>query len=57
MEIPAYMPDMNRVPHPPEPHKSLADEFEIDLDRVIYDPAYRQWVMDQLKRRNTSERQ
>ena len=57
MEIPAYMPDMKRVPHPPEPHKSLADEFEIDLDRVVYDPAYRQWVMDQLKRRNTSERQ
>ncbi len=57
MEIPAYMPDMKRVPHPPEPHKCLADKFEIDLDRVVYDPAYRQWVMDQLKRRNTSDRQ
>jgi hypothetical protein len=57
MELPAYMPDMKRVPQPPEPHKSRAEEFEIDLDRVVYDPAYRQWVMDQLKRRNASDRQ
>jgi len=57
MEIPAHMPEMKRVPYPPEPHNSSADEIEIDLDRVVYDPAYRQWVMDQLKRRNTSNRQ
>lgn len=57
MEFPAYMPDMKRVPQPPEPHKSPAEKFEIDLDRVVYDPAYRQWVMDQLKRRNASDRQ
>lgn len=55
MELPAYMPDVPPVLNRPE-LPAPSEEFEFDLDRVVYDPSYRQWVMDQMKRRNSDKR-
>jgi hypothetical protein len=40
-----------RTPNPGQSDRALErSDMEIDLDRVVYDPAYRRQVRDQLNR-------
>jgi hypothetical protein len=60
MELRAPLPALMRTPNPGQSDRALErSDMEIDLDRVVYDPAYRRQVRDQLNRvarRNPADR-